>query len=164
MPVTVLTGWSQLRLTRKNPGQFLFPLVYSCKSCRTADTTRQWPVLRYQRYSVIFKDFTDATPANSHFLVFPSVFTSHKAPGSLRVLTEAMYSETGIGRLGGGVAGSELPNFCSGFSHSYSQGSWGSCPLPLTCTDTAGLSFPCLGWCLQPQTQRPVERQETDGE
>lgn len=111
MPITVLTWWSQLRLTCKNSVQFLFPLVYSCKTSRTADTTEQWPVLRFQRYYDIFKGFIDIMSTNSHFLVLPSVLTNDKTPCSLRVLTKAMYSETGIGSLGGGVADSGLPNF-----------------------------------------------------
>ena len=111
MPITVLTWWSQLRLTCKNSVQFLFLFVCSCKTSRTADTTEQWPVLRFQRYSDIFKGFIDTMSTDSHFLVLPSVLTNDKTPCSLRVLTKAMYSETGLGSLGGGVADSGLPNF-----------------------------------------------------
>ena len=89
-----------------------------------------------------------------------STATKHHV-SSFRVLTEAMYSETAVGWLGGGLASSGLLSFCSNLSHSYSQGSWDSYFRPLTCTDPSGLFFSCLGWCLQPQTWRPVERQET---
>lgn len=75
--------------------------------------------------------------------------------------TETEVSETAVGWLGGGLEDSGLLSFWSSLSPSYSQGSWDSYFCPLTCTGPAGLFFSCLGWCLQPQTLRPVERQET---
>lgn len=41
---------------------------------------------------------------------------------------------------------------------------WNTSLLSLTCTDAAGLPFPWLGCCPQPQTWRPVGRWESDGE
>lgn len=124
---------------------FFFPLQAVVRLIKLQTEQNHSQFSDFRATLISSRGITDATSPFSYFLILPSILTSHRSPYSLRVLTAVMYPETARGRIGGGVAGSGLPNFCSGLSHSYSQGSWCNSPLPLTCTDTAGLSFSCLG-------------------